>query len=137
MDVTYPPEAEAFREKIQAFLAEHLPANWKGIGALGGDASHEFAKEWRNTLRDNNLLAVSWPAEVGGGGLSPIEQVVLAEEFARAGVPTQGPNDGFSITMLGNTVLRWGTPEQKAHYLPAHPQRRRHLVPGLQRTQRR
>jgi len=43
---------------------------------------------------------------------------VLAEEFARAGVPTGGPNDGFGIGMLGNTMLKWGTEEQKRHFLP-------------------
>ena len=48
----------------------------------------------------------------------PLESVVLAEEFARAGVPTGGPNDGFGIGMLGNTMLKWGTEEQKRHYLP-------------------
>ena len=118
MDMTYPPEAQAFREKIQAFLAEHLPANWKGVGALGPDESHRFFSEWRQTLRSNNLLAVSWPAAYGGGGLSSIEQVVIAEEFTRAGVPMQGKNDGFGISMLGNTILTWGTEEQKKHYIP-------------------
>jgi hypothetical protein len=44
--------------------------------------------------------------------------VIIAEEFAKAGVPTGGPNDTFGIQMLGNTLLNWGTPEQKAHYLP-------------------
>jgi alkylation response protein AidB-like acyl-CoA dehydrogenase len=42
----------------------------------------------------------------------------LAEEYARAGVPGGGPNDVFGIQMLGNTLLRWGTEEQKKHYLP-------------------
>ncbi|MFM7536466.1 MAG: acyl-CoA dehydrogenase family protein, partial [Acidimicrobiales bacterium] len=101
MDVMYPSEAEAFRSKIRAFLAEHLPADWQGVGALGADGAREFADRWRKVLRENNLLAVSWPAAYGGGGLSPLEQVVLAEEFTRAGVPMQGRNDGFGITMLG------------------------------------
>ena len=54
----------------------------------------------------------------GGGGLTPLELVILAEEFTRAGVPAGGPNDVFSISMLGNTLLMWGTEEQKRHYLP-------------------
>jgi alkylation response protein AidB-like acyl-CoA dehydrogenase len=114
----YPPEADAYREKVQSFLAEHLPANWKGIGALEGDEYLRFVKEWRRILADNGYLAVSWPTEYGGAGLSPLEQVVLAEEFTRAGVPKGGLNDVFGIQMLGNTLLHWGTEEQKRHYMP-------------------
>ncbi len=50
--------------------------------------------------------------------MSALEQVILAEEFAKAGVPMGGPNDGFGMGMLGNTLLVWGTEEQKQHYLP-------------------
>ena len=74
--------------------------------------------EWRQVLHANRYLAAAWPAEYGGGGLSELEQVILAEEFNKAGVPTGGSNDAFSIQMLGNTLLRWGTPEQKQHFLP-------------------
>jgi alkylation response protein AidB-like acyl-CoA dehydrogenase len=118
MDVRYPPEAQQFREKVQAFLAEKLPADWAGVGALVGDDYWRFITDWRRTLYENNLLAVSWPTEYGGSGLSPLEQVVLAEEFARSGVPQGGPNDVFGIQMLGNTLLHWGTDEQRRHYLP-------------------
>ncbi len=118
MDPTYPLESQQYREKIQAFLDEYLPSNWQGIGALEGEARTRFHNEWRETLRDNQLLAPNWPAEYGGGGLTHLEQVVLNEEFARRGVPTSGPNDGFSIGMVGNTILAWGTDEQKAHYIP-------------------
>ncbi|GAC1532875.1 MAG: acyl-CoA dehydrogenase family protein [Acidimicrobiales bacterium] len=118
MDARYPPEAEQFREKVQAFLAEKLPAQWKGVGALRGQEYDTFVAAWRRTLFENNLLAVSWPTEFGGAGLSPLEQVILAEEFAKAGVPQGGPNDTFGIQMLGNTILNWGTEEQKRHYLP-------------------
>ncbi|HEX2039496.1 MAG TPA: acyl-CoA dehydrogenase [Acidimicrobiales bacterium] len=118
MDVRYPPEAEEYREKVQAFLAEHLPADWKGIGALHKEEARQFTLEWRRTLHDNNLLAVSWPKEYGGAGLTPLEQVVIAEEFAKAGVPQGTINDLFSIQMVGNTIIQWGTEEQKRHFLP-------------------
>ena len=118
MDPHYPAEAEQYREKVRAFLGEHLPPGWKGIGALDHEAAATFAQEWRTVLYENGLLAASWPKEYGGGGLTPLETVVLAEEFYRAGVPTGGPNDDFSIQMVGNTILHWGTEEQKRYFLP-------------------
>jgi alkylation response protein AidB-like acyl-CoA dehydrogenase len=118
MEPTYSPEAEAYREKIQAFLAEHLPAGWEGIGALSADDAARFRTEWRATLAANQLLAASWPAEYGGAGLTALEQVILAEEFYKAGVPVGSDNDVFGIQMVGNTILQWGTDEQKAYFLP-------------------
>jgi alkylation response protein AidB-like acyl-CoA dehydrogenase len=118
MQPTYTPEAEAYRSKVQAFLARELPSNWGGIGKLEGDELHEFVAHWRVVLHKDRYLAPGWPAEYGGGGLSALEQVITAEEFARAGVPTGGYNDVFGIQMLGNTLLQWGSEEQKAYYLP-------------------
>jgi alkylation response protein AidB-like acyl-CoA dehydrogenase len=118
MRATYSPEAEAFREKVQAFLAEHLPADWRGIGQLDHDDVARFTTDWRQTLYDNGMLALGWPKEYGGGGMSPLEQVIVAEEFTKAGVPSGGSNDVFGIQMLGNTLLQWGTEEQKRLYLP-------------------
>ena len=118
MEVRYPREAEAYREKVQAFLAEHLPTGWKGIGALELEEREAFESEWRRTLSENGLLAPSWPREFGGAGLSALEQVIVAEEFARAGVPARGGHDVFGIQMIGNTLLEWGTDEQKRHFLP-------------------
>ncbi len=118
MELTYPPEATAYREQIRGFLRASLPADWRGIGALSHADAIAFTTKWRATLSANGYLALNWPKEYSGAGLSPLESVVLAEEFARAGVPTGGPNDGFGIGMLGNTMLKWGTEEQKQHYLP-------------------
>ncbi|MDX2381061.1 MAG: acyl-CoA dehydrogenase family protein [Acidimicrobiia bacterium] len=118
MQPSYTADAEAYREKVQAFLAEKLPTDWAGTGALEGKQLDEFVATWRATLYEANYLAPGWPTEYGGAGLTATEQVILAEEFARAGVPTGGPNDGFSIQMLGNTLLMWGTDEQKRHLLP-------------------
>ena len=118
MQPTYSAEAEAYREKVQAFLAEHLPAGWKGTGALEGDAINDFALEWRRTLYENGMLALGWPTKYGGAGLSALEQVIVAEEFTKAGVPSGVSNDVFGIQMVGNTILQWGSEEQKQHYLP-------------------
>lgn len=118
MDFDYPTSTVPIREKIRAFLAEHLPANWAGIGQLAGDAYVEFHDQWRTKLSDAGWLGLTWPTEYGGAGLSEIEAVVVAEEFARAGVPSGGLNDAFSIGMLGNTILHLGTEEQKRYFLP-------------------
>lgn len=118
MDPTYSDEAEDYREKIQAFLGEHLPANWRGIGQLADEEREAFIEEWRALLAENHLLAVSWPTEYGGAGLSEVERVVLAEEFTKAGVPQGNDNDGFSITMVGNAIIECGTEEQKRYFLP-------------------
>ena len=64
------------------------------------------------------MLALGWPTQYGGAGLSALEQVIVAEEFTKAGVPSGVSNDVFGIQMVGNTILQWGSEEQKQHYLP-------------------
>jgi len=118
MQPVYPPEADTYRATVREFLAANLPKDWGGIGTLEGAALEHFVADWRVVLHKNGYLAPDWPKEYGGAGLSSLEMVVLNEEFARAGVPTGGPNDVFGIQMLGNTLLRWGTEEQKKHYIP-------------------
>lgn len=118
MDISYPSQSEAFRQRIGEFLKSNLPPDWSGTGALEKSMVVEFTERWRKTLYENNLLALSWPREYGGGGLSPLEQVVLAEEFMRAGAPLGGSNDQFGIQMVGNTLIAWGTEEQKRYFLP-------------------
>jgi hypothetical protein len=118
MDPTYSPEAEAYRATISDFLDANLPEGWKGLGSLPAEEAWAFVDRWRKTLHENGLLAASWPSAYGGGGLSALEQVVMAEEFYRAGVPTGTGNDTFGIQMVGNTLLQWGTEEQKSHFLP-------------------
>ena len=94
-----------------AGLAGHRPARGRRAAsascASGGRRSTSTATS-----------APGWPTEYGGAGLSALEQVILAEEFTKAGVPTGGTNDVFGIQMLGNTLQMWGTDEQKTP-LPA------------------
>jgi alkylation response protein AidB-like acyl-CoA dehydrogenase len=118
VDISYPPEAQAYRYRIRAFLAQHLPPGWPGPGALPAAEREAFGLRWRRALSANGLVAVSWPTEYGGGGLSPIEQMVLAEEFARAGAPERAENDLLGIDLLGNTLIALGSEAQKQHFLP-------------------
>ena len=118
MDPSFPPEAEAFRAEVRAFLAEQLPADWRGLGALEREEAEVFSNRWRRTLAEHRMIGITWPVEHGGRGLGKIHQVVLAEEFAKAGVPIYRVADTTSIKMLGNTLLAWGTPEQQARYMP-------------------
>lgn len=118
MDPTYSAEAEAFRTQIRTFLKENLPEDWAGVGQFDREEAVAFIAEWRQKLAANSLLAPAWPKEYGGGGLSELEQVIVAEEFQKAGAPLGGSNDVFGIQMVGNTILHWGTDEQKEHFLP-------------------
>jgi alkylation response protein AidB-like acyl-CoA dehydrogenase len=119
MDPRHSPEAEQFRKRVHRFLDVNLPTGWQGLGAVADrDEADRFVETWRTTLAANGLLGVSWPKEYGGAGLSKLEQVVLVEELAKAGVPAMGYNDTFGIKMLGGTLLRWGTEAQKRWFLP-------------------
>jgi len=116
--VTTRGETEDFRAHVRQFLRGALPGDWAGLGAVPPERRDEVRRSWREQLVSSGLLAVSWPEEVGGAGLSLREQVIVAEEFAEAGVPEPNENDSFGIRLLGNTVLALGTPEQQRRFLP-------------------
>ena len=117
MDLTYPPEAEAFRKEIRAWLEEHLPDGWFEPGFEMSDEDRaRFNEEWPEQLYAGGWICATWPTEYGGKGLSTMEGVVLAEEFARARAPMRA--DFFGDTLVGPTILQWGTEEQKREFLP-------------------
>ncbi|MET7650120.1 acyl-CoA dehydrogenase family protein [Streptomyces sp. NPDC005486] len=118
MDISYPAETETFRAEVRTFLGEALPSGWNGIGALDEEAAWAFARDWRRRLAERGYLSLTWPERYGGRNLSKLHQVVLMEELALAGVPFGLPQDTFGVKMLANTLLRWGTEEQKSHFLP-------------------
>ena len=117
MDLTYPPEAEAFREEIRAWLEENLPDGWFDDDfELSGAGRAAFNEAWTRRLYGGGWICASWPTEYGGKGLSTMEAVVLNEEFARAGAPLRA--DFFGDTLVGPTILQWGSEEQKKEFLP-------------------
>jgi alkylation response protein AidB-like acyl-CoA dehydrogenase len=75
-----------------------------------------FNDEWTSKLFAGGWICASWPAEYGGKGLTLLQQVVLNEEFARVGAPIRG--DFFGDTLVGPTILQWGTEEQKQQFIP-------------------
>jgi alkylation response protein AidB-like acyl-CoA dehydrogenase len=117
MDLTYPPEAEAFRIEIRGWLEEHLPPRWgEPDFRMSREERARFNTSWVQELRGGGWICASWPKEYGGKGLSLIEQVVLNEEFARAGAPMRA--DFFGDTLVGPTILQWGTEAQKKEFIP-------------------
>jgi len=117
MDLSYSPEAEAFRSQIRAWLEENLPPGWFDEGfELGAEERERFTESWSRKLYEGGWICASWPVEYGGKGLTTMENVVLAEEFARAGAPMRA--DFFGDTLVGPTILQWGTEEQKRTFLP-------------------
>jgi alkylation response protein AidB-like acyl-CoA dehydrogenase len=117
MDLTYPAEAEAFRTEIRAWLEENLPGGWFDEDfSMTPEERRKFQEEWTQKLFDGGWICASWPEEYGGKGLSIMENVVLNEEFARAGAPLRA--DFFGDTLVGPTILQWGSEEQKKEFLP-------------------
>jgi alkylation response protein AidB-like acyl-CoA dehydrogenase len=116
-DADYLPGASALRERIRALVARTVPPDWQGVGALPPEAAQEFTASWRRTLYENGLLGIAWPKEYGGGGMDKIAQLVLVQECARARVPVGEPGDTLSMKLFGNTLVRWGTEQQKRRFL--------------------
>ncbi len=117
MDLDYPEEAEAFRTEIRAWLVDHLPDGWFDDDfSMTPDERAAFNEEWTTKLHEGGWICASWPTEYGGKGLSTIQNVVLAEEFARAHAPMRA--DFFGDTLVGPTILQWGTEEQKKYFIP-------------------
>jgi alkylation response protein AidB-like acyl-CoA dehydrogenase len=117
MDLTYPPEAETFRTEVRGWLEEHLPQGWGTPGfSMTGEERASFSAEWTKKLAEGGWICASWPKEYGGKGLSLMESVVLNEEFARLNAPMRA--DFFGDTLVGPTILKWGTEDQKQHFLP-------------------
>ena len=130
MDLSYPTEAEEFRVDIRAWLENNLPDGWFDEGFdMTADERAEFNRTWPQKLFEGGWICATWPTEYGGKGLTTMQGVVLAEEFARARAPMRG--DFFGDTLVGPTLLQWGTEEQKREFLPGILQGRTRWCQGF------
>ena len=117
MELSYPAEAESFRGEVRAWLVANLPAGWFEPGfRMTPEQRAEFNATWTAKLYGGGWICASWPKEYGGKGLSVMQNVVANEEFHHAGAPLRA--DFFGDTLVGPTILQWGTEEQKKHFLP-------------------
>jgi|TARA_R110002049_G_scaffold199766_4_gene370189 alkylation response protein AidB-like acyl-CoA dehydrogenase len=108
---------EDFRAECADWLNAQMAGEFsdiKGITTLTEKA--ERRKEWEQQLAAHKWSCIGWPEKWGGRGASLAEQVIFAEEYARAGVP--GRVNHIGIELAGPTILTFGTDEQKQQFLP-------------------
>jgi alkylation response protein AidB-like acyl-CoA dehydrogenase len=115
VDLNDTPEQAAFRAQVRAWLDEHGDQAPGPSGAADDTAYIDARRAWQGRLAEAGLAGVTWPKEVGGQGLGPIEQVIVNQEIGRARVP--GILDVIGIGMLGPCLIAHGTDEQKARHL--------------------
>ena len=109
MDFQLTPDEETFRSEVRAFLDENLPP--------AGERSPNFKQEWDAKVRAKGWIGFSWPKEVGGGGGSIMEQVILKDEMAQRRAPPLG-SCFMGLAWVGPSLIEYGTPEQKARFIP-------------------
>ena len=117
MKLGFTPVEEAFRKEAADWLAGQMAgefADIKGISKL--TEKPERRKQWEQQLAAHDWSCIGWPKEWGGRDASLAEQVIFAEEYARAGVP--GRLNHIGVELAGPTILTFGTAEQKAKFLP-------------------
>ena len=114
MDMEFNAADLAFRDEVRAFIAENHPDM-----SAKKDAGEEMAKEdflsWHRILHAKGWVAPAWPVEYGGTGWTPTQKYIWSEETARAECIRLMP---FGLSMVGPVIYTFGTPEQKAQFLP-------------------
>jgi alkylation response protein AidB-like acyl-CoA dehydrogenase len=105
-------DASSLRSVFRQWLDENLLAE------------HRDAHDFENRLAADKLLArddwlgYAWPSEYGGSNGAPIHNLIIDEERALAGIPVSRSPSRFGINLLGPTLMRFGTAEQKQRFLP-------------------
>jgi alkylation response protein AidB-like acyl-CoA dehydrogenase len=121
MDLRFSEEDEAFRREIAGWLAAELEGEFRSVRGRGGPgdehALHDERLAWERRLAECGWTCVAWPKKYGGRGLSFTRQVIFYEEYARAGGP--GRVGHIGETLLGPTLIAFGSEEQKRRFLPA------------------
>jgi alkylation response protein AidB-like acyl-CoA dehydrogenase len=114
MDLTYTKEQDAFRQEARSWLEANVPSEpLKSFDTKEGFDQH---CAWERDLQKAGWAMVPWPVEYGGRGANLLEWLIFEEEYYRAGCPGRVNQNG--IFLLGPTIMEYGTPEQKARYLP-------------------
>jgi alkylation response protein AidB-like acyl-CoA dehydrogenase len=104
---------EAFRDELRAWLAAHVPRTSPPEDDV---ERRRFQRAWQRELADAGWVGIQWPREYGGRAAGLHEQIIFTEEMARARAPEI--LDAVSVNIVGPTLIRFGTPAQRARWLP-------------------
>ena len=119
-DVELSDDPEQFRTDVAAWLAEHVVGEYAELKGRGGpgdeDVGFDLRVAWEQELGKAGWIGLGWPEEFGGRGASLDQQIVFAEEYARAQAPARVNHMGENL--LAPTLIAYGTPEQQERFLP-------------------
>jgi alkylation response protein AidB-like acyl-CoA dehydrogenase len=115
MDLRESPADRAFRDEVRSFIAQNLPKDLRERSDAGLRMHVEDGRRWHQILAAHGWGAPGWPKEHGGCGWDHARQYIWEEEMALAGCPPLSP---FAVKMVGPVIIAYGSPEQKARFLP-------------------
>jgi alkylation response protein AidB-like acyl-CoA dehydrogenase len=115
MEFAFTEEEARFRTALRAFLAEELPAWWRGM-FVDDPRAMPFTRALCRKLAARGWLTMAWPREHGGQDAGPWKQAILREEMWAHDEP-RGPQY-MNLNYIGPCIMRFGTAEQKARFLP-------------------
>ncbi|MEO6958033.1 MAG: acyl-CoA dehydrogenase family protein [Antricoccus sp.] len=113
MDFDDTPEEAQYRTRVREYLKDHRDDLVSG--GRYGDATKQDMQHSQAVLFDGGFMGIGWPKEFGGQGGTPIQQAIVSQESARAGVA--GPINSIGMGMCGPTVIAHGSAEQHERYL--------------------
>jgi alkylation response protein AidB-like acyl-CoA dehydrogenase len=116
MRIGYTAEQEALREELRAYFGKLMtPERREALDSNRGEYGDGLVyKEIVRDLGRDGWLALGWPEEFGGQARPMLDQLIFTDEAAVAGVPVPF----LTVNTIGPTIMRFGTEEQKAFYLP-------------------
>ncbi len=111
---------DAFADEVRTWLETHLGganSDLRGRGGVGQeDVEPERLLEWERELATGGWLGLDYPVHLGGRDASLSEQVVFHQTYVEARAPGRIPNIG--LTLLGPTLVAFGTPELQERFIP-------------------
>ena len=109
-----------FRDEVRTWLEEHLVGEFAGLRGRGGMGQEDIPAEeqiaWERELAGGGWLGIDFPVHLGGQECSLSEQVLFHQTYVEARAPGRLPNMG--VTLLGPTLVAYGTPEQQERFVP-------------------
>jgi hypothetical protein len=115
MDLSYSAEELAFRDEVRGWLAANLPADIRDKVTGYRHLSKDDFIRWHKILAAKGWSVPHWPVETGGTGWNITQRYIYDEEFGLAGAPNLPP---FGPAMCASVLHKFGTPQQKARFLP-------------------